>query len=88
MRKESAFEIKYENGSSQYLMAESIEDALKIADESLRSILPKNFNFDNLVQIASVRNIDLCRKMENKNTENHVKTETDLKDFEFLRLVK
>jgi len=83
MKKESTFEIKYENGSSQYLMAESIGDALRIADESLRSILPKSFNFDNLVQIASVRNIDLCRKMANKDKET-----IEFEDSQFLRLVK
>lgn len=83
MRKESAFEIKYENGSSQYLMAMSINDALKIADESLRSILPKNFNFDNLVQVASVRNLDLCRILDDKEKE-----EKDIiKGFD-LKLVK
>jgi len=69
---EAPYEVKYENGCSHFLMATSVEEALKIADESLRSCLPKNFNFDTLVKVVMVRNVDLC-KSKNKEDSNFLK---------------
>ena len=54
------FEVRYENGASHMVPAETIEEALKIANESLRGCLPKDFNYDNLVRVTIVRRCDFC----------------------------
>jgi hypothetical protein len=54
------FEVRYENGSSHIVPAETVEEALKIADESLRGCLPKDFDYANLVRVTIVRRCGFC----------------------------
>jgi hypothetical protein len=54
------FEVRYENGASHIVPAETVEEALKIADDSLRGCLPKDFNYDNIVRVTIVRKYGHC----------------------------
>lgn len=54
------FEVRYENGASHIVPAETVEEALKIADESLRGCLPKDFDYANLVRVTIIRRCGFC----------------------------
>jgi hypothetical protein len=54
------FEVRYENGASHIVPAETAQEALVIADESLRGCLPKDFNYNNLVRVTIVRRYGFC----------------------------
>jgi len=56
----SIFEIRYENGASHTIPADSHEEALKIAKVSLRSCLPKDFDPKNIVRVTIVRRTGFC----------------------------
>jgi hypothetical protein len=58
-----AYEVRYENGSSNFLhagLANSLEEAIKISHESILGCMPKEFDPDNLVRPIIARRLDIC----------------------------
>ena len=58
------YEIKYENGASLFLEAESMSEAMSIAEDTLKDRLSN--------RIASVRNLPMCRLLEAKKRKEKV----------------
>jgi len=58
-----AYEVKYENGASNFLhegLAESLEDAIKISKESILGCMPEGFDPENLVRPVIARRYGFC----------------------------
>jgi hypothetical protein len=68
------FEVRYENGASHMVPAETHEEAIKIAVESLKSCMPKGFDFENLVRVTIVRQVGVCaicgKHLKKENSSN------------------
>jgi hypothetical protein len=55
------FEVRYENGASHIIHdANTFQEAIDIAESSLKSCMPEGFNFNNLVRVTIVRRLGFC----------------------------
>jgi hypothetical protein len=55
------FEIRYENGASHMVHdATTFQEAIEIAESSLKGCMPEGFNLDNLVRVTVVRKLGFC----------------------------
>ena len=58
-----AYEVRYENGASHMLhdgLADSLEQAIAISNEGIRSCLPQGFKPENIVRPVIARRLGIC----------------------------